>query len=65
MEKVYAVYQSELIELLHDSMKLAALENGGVDNWEWYGASIHEFEENNGELYELAKKELENYPEVD
>ena len=46
-------------------MKLFALENGGVDNWEWYGASICNFEEANGnELYELARKELKNYLEV-
>lgn len=64
MERVFAIYENELIELLHDSMKLAALENGGVDNWEWYGISIVEFEKNNGELYELAKRELDNYPEV-
>lgn len=65
MEKVYAVYESELLELIHDSMKLCALENGGVDNWEWYGTSIKEFEENNGELYELAKIELKTYQEVE
>lgn len=65
MEKIYQVSESELIELIHDSMKLCALENGGVDNWEWYGVSICDFEEANGnELYELARKELENYSEV-
>lgn len=65
MEKTYQVSESELIELIHDSMKLCALENGGVDNWEWYGASICDFEEANGnELYELARKELKNYPEI-
>lgn len=65
MEKTYQVSESELIELIHDSMKLCALENGGVDNWEWYGASICDFEEaNDGELYKLARKELENYLEV-
>ena len=65
MEKVYAVYENELLELIHDSMKLCALESGGVDNWEWYGTSIKEFEENNGELYELAKIELKTYQEVE
>lgn len=65
MEKTYQVSGSELIELIHDSMKLCALENGGVDDWEWYGISISDFEKANGdELYELARKELENYPEV-
>lgn len=65
MEKTYQVSENELIELIHDSMKLCALENGGVDDWEWYGISISDFEKANGdELYELARKELENYPEV-
>jgi hypothetical protein len=65
MEKTYQVSESELIELIHDSMKLCALENGGVDNWVGYSDSICDFEEANGdELYELARKELENYSEV-
>ena len=65
MEKMYQIAESELIELIHNSMKLCALESGGVDNWEWYCISISDFEEANGnELYELARKELENYSEV-
>lgn len=65
MEKTYQVSESKLIELIHDSMKLYALEDGGVDNWLWYDDSICDFEEANGdELYELAKKELKNYLEV-
>jgi len=70
MEQAYIIYESELIELLHDSMMLAALLGGGVDNWEWYGASIHDFiKANNGnpddDIYDIAKKELENYEEVE
>lgn len=66
IERQYLVSESELIELIHDSMKLCALENGGIDNWCGYSDSIQNFEEaNGGELYELAQKELENYPEVD
>ena len=57
MEKYYKISYSELRELLHDSLMLAALENGGVDNWEWYGASISDFIENNswngGTLYDI------------
>ena len=69
MEKYYKVSESELRELLHDSMKLCALESGGVDNWEWYGASIQDFIEANGNpdngIYDIADKELENYEEVE
>lgn len=66
MEKMYQISENELIELIHDSMKLCALENGGVDSWMWYDDSIHDFEEaNGGDLYELAKEEVVgNYLEV-
>jgi hypothetical protein len=30
---------------LQDKAKLYALECGGVDNWDWYGESIHESED--------------------
>ena len=59
--KYYAVSEDELRELIHDSMKLCALESGGVDNWEWYGVAISDFEENNGELYDCATKELKTH----
>lgn len=65
IERKYQITENKLIKLIHDSMKLSALENGGIDNWMWYDDSIHDFEEaNGGELYELARKELENYSEV-
>ena len=35
--------KEELIELIEALYKLAALENGGVDNWEWCGESISDF----------------------
>lgn len=28
-------------ELLKDAEKLRRLENGGVDNWDWYGDSLY------------------------
>ena len=62
---MYQISESELIELIYDSMKLCALENGGIDNWTWYDDSIHDFEEaNGGKLYELASEELKNYSEI-
>ena len=30
-------------ELLEDSRKLQALENAGVDNWDWYDEAMKEF----------------------
>lgn len=66
MEKAYVVYENQLRELIHDSLKLMALENGGVDNWEWYGDSLNDFLNNNGEedFYKMAEKELPNYDEL-
>lgn len=61
LEKQYLVNESELIELLHDTFKLIALENGGVDNWNWYSQSITDFEESEGELYTLAHEALSTY----
>lgn len=37
------VPKDELKDLLYDSLKLQALECGGVDNWDWYGDSIRDF----------------------
>ena len=69
MEKFYKVSKSELIELIHDSMELCALKNGGVEYWDWFSKSIKEFinaNENPGDdIYDLAELELENYQEVD
>lgn len=42
-EKYYKISERQLLELLADSAKLIALENGGVDNWNWFGDSIKEF----------------------
>jgi hypothetical protein len=37
------VDKKEYEYLLRNARKLQALENGGVDNWEWYGESLREF----------------------
>lgn len=69
MEKYYKVSESELRELIYDSMTFSALQNGGVDNWEWYSTSIQDFIEANGKpndsIYDIAENELKNYEEVE
>ena len=35
--------QRKLLALLEAYFKLAALESGGVDNWEWYGDSLCQY----------------------
>lgn len=39
----YIINEDRLKELLLAENKLLALENGGVDDWIWYGDSLKEF----------------------
>lgn len=51
----YRISREELLELLEARNRLAALESGGVDNWDWYSDSFHEYlkedYESNREVY--------------
>lgn len=38
----YILTENQLKSLLEDQATLEALENGGVDNWEWYSESLYE-----------------------
>lgn len=49
------ISKSQYEKLLDDSAKLNALENGGVDNWEWYDESLTEYHE----AKQKAEKRLE------
>ena len=64
-ETYYYIGKEELLSLIEDSLTLTALESGGVDNWEWYGESIHEFCKNEKvkNIRELAE-DLLSYKEV-
>ena len=42
-EDYIAISAKEYQELLASSMKLCALESGGVDCWNFYGESLHDF----------------------
>ena len=69
MKKRYLISESLLKEFLHDSYKLAALEAGGVDNWEGYWESIDSYVKRQlnvlevGDLgvYDLAERALPIY----
>jgi hypothetical protein len=39
----YKISKKRLLKLLEADAKLEALENGGVDNWEWSGASMSDY----------------------
>ena len=49
------VPKDELKDLLYDSLTLRALECGGVDNWDWHGASIADFIEMARDDYNVPK----------
>lgn len=43
MSKMYQITEERLRELLEIEARYDALENGGVDNWEQYGAALSDF----------------------
>jgi hypothetical protein len=43
MSERYIISRGELLELLEAQYRLAALELGGVDNWQWYGEANCDF----------------------
>lgn len=53
--KKYTIYEDELLSFIESDMRLCALINGGVDNWEWYGVSLGDFIEYNKESYSMFK----------
>ena len=53
--KKYIIYEDELLNLIESDMRLCALVNGGVDNWEWYGVLLDNFIEYNKENYSIFK----------
>lgn len=41
MEGNITITKDEYFRLRKAELKLTLLENGGVDNWEWYGESLN------------------------
>ena len=66
MEKFYKVSESELRKLYKSKEYLTALQNGGVDNWEWEGASIRDYLEDQKveEFDELVELDLLQAKEI-
>lgn len=69
MEKYYKISEKELIELLASSIRMATLDRGGVNNWEWYGAdfknAMAEYGEDCESFEDCARTLLSDYPEVE
>ena len=71
------VPKDELKDLLYDSLKLQALECGGVDNWDWYGDSVRDFidaakvdynipeDDDDFDISDMAAVDIEGYRTVE
>ena len=57
MNKMIKISESDLRKLLISSYTLIALESGGVDNWNWYSESIHDFLNEFRKEYGIGKDE--------
>ena len=53
--KYYKIAEDELFFFIESDIRLSALENGGVNNWDWYGVSLGDFIEYNKENYSMFK----------
>lgn len=63
--KYYKIAEDELLNLIESDMRLCALQNGGADNWEWYGVSLDNFIEYNKENYSMFKGRGINPEDID
>ena len=61
--KYYIIDKLRLKELLVTEARYDALENGGVDNWEWYGASIQDYLDlyKANAIYEIVNERINEF----
>ena len=57
----YQIGEKELRTLLGAYHRLAALEYGGVDNWEWYGESIDDYLNGDEDFDDIVNEEIKKY----
>lgn len=60
------ISKEQLETYINGYLQLMALEQGGVDNWSWYGASLGDFLDNHGamDFSELVEEEIRQYEVV-
>lgn len=59
----YTVSEKRLKELILAELNLSALEQGGVDNWPWYGDSVSDFLNCLSEEYKQNFEDFEDMAE--
>ena len=66
IEKYFIVPESDLRRLIDQSNHYEGLDWGGVDNWDWYGESLHSYLENQQvkDFDELTELDLARFTEV-
>lgn len=55
------ILKSQLAKLLRESEKLRRLEWGGVDNWDWYGESLNDKDDDGltyDDIQDMSDKDL-------
>ena len=57
------ISKEQLAEYIQGYLRYIALENGGVDNWSWFGASLGDFLDSHGadDFSELVEEEIRQY----
>jgi len=61
----YILMEEQLESLLQKNLELEALQNGGVDNWDWYGDSLHEHPDWNKNTCKFNTEEyFKKYPKL-
>lgn len=56
--KKYILNEEELLVLVRAYEELNTLEENGVDNWEWYGEALEDFNEYDDKYFkEICRKE--------
>lgn len=59
----YTISEKRLKELVLAELNLSALEQGGVDNWSWYGDSVSDFLNRLSEEYRQDFEDFEDIAE--
>lgn len=63
--RYYQVSEEFLRGLLLAAHTYHALENGGVDNWEWYGASVEDYIKDCSIIDETHYEDIEDIVDAD
>lgn len=63
MDKTYTITRAQMLNFLAAEMKLEALENGGVDNWEHYSDAVSDYQKSWLEYWDFSIMDEEDVPE--